>query len=149
MRRSGVPLVHQSTSGLFRAGPRRDCRIPARRSSFVQQLTLINCHALGNITQPKEYYNNSNAIIHKKTAHRCGSNGPYGLFIRITPTRLCLNTFRVSCGQGIKIIVSFRPRDRSDVTHLRVHDLCHGRHGRALHHPYDHCYHARGSLKCD
>lgn len=38
--------------------------------------------------------------------------------------------------------------DRSAVTRLRVHDLCHGRHA-ALHHPYDHCYHARGSLKCD
>ena len=49
-----------------------------------------------------------------------------------------------------KIVIScFRPRDRSAVTRLRVHGLCHGRHAPALHHPYDHCYHARGSLKCD
>jgi hypothetical protein len=32
--------------------------------------------SLGDITQHKEYYNNSNAIIHKKTAHKRGSNGP-------------------------------------------------------------------------
>ena len=56
-------------------------------------------------TQFKET-NNSNAIIHKKrlptnvgqTAHD-HSALCYGLFVRITPTRLCLNTFGVSCGQ--------------------------------------------------
>jgi hypothetical protein len=87
-------------------------------------------------------------FIKKKTAHD-HSALCYGLFVRITPTRLCLNTFGVSCGQKFSFIVSFGPRDRSAATRLRVHVLCHGRHGPALHHPYDHCDHARGSLKCD
>jgi hypothetical protein len=102
--------VYQSTCGLFCAGsPRRDCRSLA---ILIRPTThLINFHALGDITQLKEY-NNSNAIIHKKkdcpqkwvkrpmiTRH-CVMGF---LFVRITPTRLCLNTFGVSCGQKIKL----------------------------------------------
>lgn len=147
----------------LRRSPRRDCRSLALHSSFGQQLTLVN-EIRYTISPSSRNTITQGTIIHKKslptivgqTAH----DHPalcYELFVRITPKCLCLNTtlnttFGVSCVHRENLnnlIVSFGPRDRSAVTRLRVHDLCHGRHGPALHHPYDHCYHARGSLKCD
>ena len=105
-----MPLVYQSTCSLFRAGsPRRDCRSPAAwRSSFVQQ--LISHSSTNQIIQTLLFIKKRLPTNVGQTAHDHPTLS-YGLFVRITPTRLCLNTFGVSCGQKFLIIVSFGPRD--------------------------------------